>query len=87
MKYLLTFAFLLVLSLSLNENTSAEPEVFMVSIDPANVDNQEDQIVTFEGDCSICNEEELDHFYWRSSIDDVIAEGSNFMDINSIINK
>jgi len=82
MRYLLTFAFLLVLSLSLNEDTSAEPEVFMVSIDPANVDNQEDQIVTFEGDCTICNEEELDHFYWRSSIDDVISEGSDFMDIN-----
>ena len=82
MRYLLTFAFLLALSLSLNENTSAEPEVFMVSIDPANVDNQEDQTVTFEGDCSICNEEELDHFYWRSSIDDVISEGSDFMDIN-----
>ena len=82
MRYLLTFAFLLALSLSLNEDTSAEPEVFMVSIDPANVDNQEDQIVTFEGDCTICNEEELDHFYWRSSIDDVISEGSDFMDIN-----
>ena len=82
MRYLLTFALLLALSLSLNEDTSAEPEVFMVSIDPANVDNQEDQTVTFEGDCSICNEEELDHFYWRSSVDDVIAEGSDFMDIN-----
>ena len=82
MRYLLTFAFLLALSLSLNENTSAEPEVFMVSVDPPNVDNQEDQTVSFEADCSICNEEELDHFYWRSSIDDVIAEGSDFFDIN-----
>ncbi len=82
MRYLLTFAFLLALSLSLNEDTSAEPEVFMVSVDPPNVDNQEDQTVTFEADCSICNEEELDHFYWRSSIDDVIAEGSDFFDIN-----
>ena len=82
MRYLLTVAFLLALSLSLNEDTSAEPEVFMVSIDPPNVDNQEDQTVTFEADCSICNEEELDHFYWRSSIDDVIAEGSDFFDIN-----
>ena len=82
MRYLLTFAFLLALSLSLTEDTSAEPEVFMVSIDPPNVDNQEDQTVTFEADCSICNEEELDHFYWRSSIDDVIAEGSDFFDIN-----
>ena len=82
MRYLLTFAFLLALSLLLNENTSAEPEVFMVSVDPPNVDNQEDQTVSFEADCSICNEEELDHFYWRSSIDDVIAEGSDFFDIN-----
>ena len=82
MRYLLTFAFLLALTLSINENTSAEPEVFMVSVDPVNVDNQQDQTVTFEGDCSICNEEELDHFYWRSSIDGVIAEGSDFMDIN-----
>ena len=82
MRYLLTVAFLLALSLSLNEDTSAEPEVFMVSVDPPNVDNQEDQTVTFEADCSICNEEELDHFYWRSSIDDVIAEGSDFFDIN-----
>ena len=82
MRYLLTFAFLLAISLSLNENTSAEPEVFMVSVDPPNVDNQEDQTVSFEADCSICNEEELDHFYWRSSIDDVIAEGSDFFDIN-----
>ncbi|MCH2619049.1 MAG: PKD domain-containing protein [Candidatus Poseidoniia archaeon] len=82
MRYLLTFAFLLALSLSLNEDTSAEPEVFMVSVDPPNVDNQEEQTVSFEADCSICNEEELDHFYWRSSIDDVIAEGSDFFDIN-----
>ena len=48
MRYLLTFVFLLALSLSLSEDTSAEPEVFMVSVDPANVDNQEDQTVTFE---------------------------------------
>ena len=82
MRYLLTVAFLLALSLSLNEDTSAEPEVFMVSVDPPNVDNQEEQTVSFEADCSICNEEELDHFYWRSSIDDVIAEGSDFFDIN-----
>ncbi len=82
MRYLLTVVFLLALSLSLNEDTSAEPEVFMVSVDPPNVDNQEDQTVSFEADCSICNEEELDHFYWRSSIDDVIAEGSDFFDIN-----
>ena len=82
MRYLLTFAFLLALTLFLNEDTSAEPEVFMVSIDPVNVDNQQDQPVTFEGDCSICNEEELDHFYWRSSIDGVIEEGSDFTGIN-----
>ena len=83
MRYLLTVAFLLALSLSLNEDTSAAPpEVFMVSVDPPNVDNQEEQTVSFEADCSICNEEELDHFYWRSSIDDVIAEGSDFFDIN-----
>ena len=82
MRYLLTFAFLLALTLFLNEDTSAEPEVFMVSIDPVNVDNQQDQTVTFEGDCSICNEEELDHFYWRSSIDGVIEEGSDFTGIN-----
>jgi len=84
MRHLLSFAFLLALSLVVSEEVSAEPEVFMVSVSPASVDNQADEDVNFEGDCSVCNEEELDYFYWNSTIDSIIREGSSFQEINFI---
>ena len=49
----------------------------MVNIDPDNVDNQQDEEINFDGDCNICNEEELSYFYWNSSIDGILHEGSN----------
>ena len=82
MRYILTFAFLLAFSIALIGGVSAEPEVLMVSVDPGNVDNQVDEAVNFEGDCTVCNADELQHFVWRSSVDNVLKEGDNFADIN-----
>ena len=84
MRHLLAFAFLLALSLVVSEEISAEPEVYMVSVSPASVDNQADEDVNFEGDCSVCNEEELDYFYWNSTIDGVISSGSSSQEINFV---
>ena len=82
MRYILTFAFLFAFSIALIGGVSAEPEVLMVSVDPGNVDNQVDEAVNFEGDCTVCNADELQHFVWRSSVDNVLKEGDNFADIN-----
>ena len=82
MRYLLTFALLLALSFTLSDDTSAEPVVFMAAVSPSTIDNQVEEPVNFEGDCDVCNEEQLEYFYWNSSVDSVLMEGSSFSDIN-----
>ena len=85
MKYLLAFAFTLVFSIALIGDVSAEPEVFATSVDPPSVDNQEAEDVNFQGDCSVCNEGELEYFYWNSSIDGILNHGDNFTNVNFVI--
>ena len=76
--------FLFVISIVFLSGVEAEPEVLMVSITPSDVDNQQEEEITFEGDCNVCNEEQLTYFYWNSSISGVLHEGSNAMDLNFI---
>ena len=82
MRYLLTFAFLLALSFAVSDDSSAEPVVFMTAVSPSTIDNQVDEQVNFEGDCDVCNEEQLEYFYWNSSVDSVLMEGTSFSNIN-----
>ena len=49
----------------------------MVEISPDTVDNQQDEEVSLSADCSVCNEEGLAYFYWNSSIDGILAQGSD----------
>ena len=77
--------FLFVISVVFLSNVGGEPEVLMVDINPDNVDNQQDEEINFDGDCNICNEDELSYFYWNSSIDGILHEGSNFMNINFVL--
>ena len=79
------FLLLCVISVAFISNAEGEPEVFMTTINPNSVDNQQDEEINFEGDCSICNEEQLGYFYWNSSIDGVLNEGSNPAEINFML--
>ena len=79
------FLLLCVISVAFLSNAEGEPEVFMTTINPNSVDNQQDEEVSFEGDCNICTEEQLGYFYWNSSIDGVLNEGSNPADINFML--
>ena len=85
MRVQLIFVFLFAVSIAVLSNVSGEPEILMISVDPENVDNQQDEEVSFDGDCNICNEEELAFFYWNSSIDGVLSEGSSPANINFIV--
>ena len=76
--------FLFVITIVFLSGVEGEPEVLMVSITPSDVDNQQEEEITFEGDCNVCNEEQLTYFYWNSSISGVLHEGSNAMDLNFI---
>ncbi|SVC04382.1 uncharacterized protein METZ01_LOCUS257236, partial [marine metagenome] len=77
MRYLLILAFALVTSVLISANSAAEPpEVYMVDITPEAVDNQQDEEVSFNTECSVCNGEGYEYFYWNSSIDGILAEGS-----------
>ncbi len=83
--------FLFVISIVFLSAAEGEPEVMMVNVNPSNVDNQQDEEVHFEGDCNICNEDELAYFYWNSSISGIIHEGTgpaniNFMKLSSEFN-
>ena len=83
--------FLFVISMVFLSTVQGEPEVMMVNVNPSNVDNQQDEEVHFEGDCNICNEDELAYFYWNSSISGIIHEGTgpaniNFMKLSSEFN-
>ena len=77
MRYLLILALALVTSVLISANSAAEPpEVYMVDITPEAVDNQQDEDVSFNTECSVCNGEGYEYFYWNSSIDGILAEGS-----------
>ena len=77
--------FLFVVTIVFLSNVEGEPEVLMVDINPDNVDNQQDEEINFDGDCNICNEQVLSYFYWNSSIDGILHEGSNPMNINFVL--
>ena len=68
--------FLFVITIVFLSGVEGEPEVLMVSITPSDVDNQQEEEVTIEGDCNVCNEEQLSYFYWNSSISGVLHEGT-----------
>ena len=76
MRYFLILVFALVVSALVSNEAVAEPEVYMVEITPNTVDNQQDEDVSFSSDCSVCNGEGMTYFYWNSSIDGVLASGS-----------
>lgn len=77
MRYLLILALALAISALLSTDASAEPEVYMVEINPDTVDNQQQEDVTFNADCTVCNGEGLTYYYWNSSIDGVLSSGSD----------
>ncbi len=82
MRIQLIFVFLFSISIAVLSNVSAEPEILMIDVNPENVDNQQDEEISFDGDCNICNEEELTYFYWNSSIAGVLNEGSSPTNLN-----
>ena len=84
MRVQLFFVFLFAVSIAVLSNVSAEPEILMIDVNPENVDNQQDEEISFDGDCNICNEEELAYFYWNSSIAGVLNEGSSPTNINFV---
>ncbi len=84
MRIQLIFVFLFAVSIAVLSNVNGEPEILMVNVNPENVDNQQDEEISFDGDCNICNEDELAYFYWNSSISGVLNEGSSPSDINFI---
>jgi len=77
--------FLFAITVVFLSDVEGEPEVLMVNINPDNVDNQQDEEINFDGDCNICNENELSYFYWNSSIDGKLHEGSNPLNINFVL--
>ena len=77
MRYFLILALALAISAISSTDAAAEPEVYMVDISPDTIDNQQDEEVSFSSDCSVCNGEGLTYFYWISSIDGVLAQGSD----------
>ena len=85
MRFELIFGILFVASILFLAPASAEPEVLMVDVSPGSIDNQVEQEVNFEGDCTVCNEEQLEFFYWNSSIDGVLAGDSDVMNLNFVM--
>jgi len=81
MRYFLILALALAISAIISSDAVAEPEVYMVDITPDTVDNQQDEEVSFSSDCSVCNGEGMTYFYWNSSIDGVLAQGSDNQNI------
>ena len=77
--------FLFAISVIFLSNVEGEPEVLMVNINPTNVDNQQEEEVSFDGDCNICNEEQLSYYYWNSSIGGILHEGSSPPNLNFVI--
>jgi len=77
MRYLLFLALALAISALVSTDAAAEPEVYMVELTPDTVDNQQEEDVSFNADCSVCNGEGLTYFYWNSSLDGILASGSD----------
>jgi hypothetical protein len=82
MRFELILGILFVASIALLSSASAEPEVLMVNVSPGSIDNQVDEEVNFDADCTVCTEEQLEYFYWNSSIDGVLASDSNLFNLN-----
>ena len=76
MRYLIFTIFALTLFVCLAANTAAEPEVYSVAVQPEQINNEEEEDVFFEADCSVCEGEGMSYFFWNSSIDGVLGEGS-----------
>ena len=85
MRFELIFGILSVASIVFLASASAEPEVLMVDVSPGSIDNQVEQEVNFDGDCTVCNEEQLEYFYWNSSIDGVLTGDSDVMNLNFVM--
>ena len=85
MRFELIFGILFAVSILSLAHASAEPEVLMVSVSPESVDNQVEEEVNFDGDCTVCNDDQLEYFYWNSSIDGVLASDSDFMNLNFVM--
>ena len=62
MRYLLILALALAISALVSTDASAEPEVYMVELNPDTVDNQQQEDVTFNADCTVCNGEGLTYY-------------------------
>ena len=77
MRYFLILALALAISAIASTDAAAEPEVYMVDISPDTVDNQQDEEVSFSSDCSVCNGEGMTYFFWNSSVDGVLEQGSD----------
>lgn len=77
MRYFLILALALAISAIASTDAAAEPEVYMVDISPDTVDNQQDEEVSFSSDCSVCNGEGMTYFYWNSSVDGILEQGSD----------
>ena len=76
MRYLIFTIFALILFVGFAVNTVAEPEVYSVSVQPEQINNEEEEDVFFEAECSVCEGEGMSYFFWNSSIDGVLDEGS-----------
>ena len=77
--------FLFAITIVFLSGVEGEPEVFMVSVNPSDVDNQQEEEITFEGDCNVCNnEEELSYFMWNSSIAGILHEGSDPFELSFV---
>ena len=76
MRYFIILAFMLVVSLFLSADADAEPQVTLVLVDPDTIDNQQEEDVSFNAECSVCDGEGLTYFYWNSSLDGVLSQGT-----------
>ena len=84
MRFELIFGIMFVVSVLFLTQVSAEPEVIMVSVSPGSVDNQVEQEVNFDGDCTVCNDQ-LEYFFWNSSIDGILAADSDHMKLSFVM--
>ena len=76
MRYFIFLAFMLVVSVFLSTDVTAEPQVNLVLVNPDTIDNQQEQDVSFDAECSVCDGEGLTYFYWNSSLDGVLSQGT-----------
>ena len=76
MRHFSILAFVLVVSVFLSTDVTAEPQVNLVLVDPDTIDNQQEQEVSLNAECSVCDGEGLTYFYWNSSLDGVLSQGT-----------